>query len=72
MAALPMPDLKTLKLKDPADYKIIGVSQTQRELPNIVTCKPIFGIDVVVPGMLYAVFREVRRLWRQGGELEYR
>ena len=58
MAALPMPDLKTLKLKDPADFKIIGVSQTQRELPNIVTGKPIFGIDVVVPGMLYAVFEK--------------
>src|SRR5580698_5289885 len=58
MAALPMPDLKTLKLKDPADYKIIGVSQTQRELPNILVGKPIFGIDVVVPGMLYAVFEK--------------
>jgi len=53
-----MPDLKTLKLKDPADFKIIGVSQTQRELPNILTGKPIFGIDVVVPGMLYAVFEK--------------
>jgi isoquinoline 1-oxidoreductase beta subunit len=58
MAALPMPDVKTLKLKDPADFKIIGVSQTQRELPNIVTGKPIFGIDVVVPGMLYAVYEK--------------
>jgi isoquinoline 1-oxidoreductase beta subunit len=58
MAALPMPALNTLKLKDPADFKIIGVSQTQRELPNIVTGKPIFGIDVVVPGMLYAVYEK--------------
>lgn len=58
MAALPMPDLKTLKLKDPADYKIIGVSQKQREVPNIVTGKPIFGIDVVIPGMQYAVFQK--------------
>jgi isoquinoline 1-oxidoreductase subunit beta len=58
LAALPMPDLKTLKLKDPADYKIIGVSQKQREVPNIVTGKPIFGIDVVIPGMQYAVFEK--------------
>jgi isoquinoline 1-oxidoreductase beta subunit len=58
MVALPMPALNTLKLKDPADFKIIGVSQTQRELPNIVTGKPIFGIDVVVPGMAYAVFEK--------------
>ncbi len=58
MATLPMPALNTLKLKDPADFKIIGVSQTQRELPNILTGKPIFGIDVVVPGMQYAVFEK--------------
>jgi isoquinoline 1-oxidoreductase beta subunit len=58
IAALPMPALTSLKLKDPADFKIIGVSQTQREMPNIVTGKPIFGIDVVVPGMLYAVFEK--------------
>jgi len=58
IATLPMPALNTLKLKDPADFKIIGVSQTQRELPNIVTGKPIFAIDVVVPGMGYAVFEK--------------
>src|ERR1035441_9679906 len=58
MVALPMPALNTLKLKDPADYKIIGFSQTQREMPNIVTGKPIFAIDVVVPGMGYAVFEK--------------
>jgi isoquinoline 1-oxidoreductase beta subunit len=58
MMALPTPNLQTLKMKDPADYKIIGVSQTQRELPNIVTGKPIFGIDVTLPGMAYAVYEK--------------
>jgi isoquinoline 1-oxidoreductase beta subunit len=59
MATMPVPALDaTLKLKDPADYTIIGKSQTQREMPNIVTGKPIFGIDVQVPGMAYAVFEK--------------
>lgn len=58
LPGMPMPDLKTLKLKDPSEFKIIGVSQTQRELPNIVTGKPIFAIDLVVPGMKYAVFEK--------------
>src|SRR5580658_5915911 len=59
MATMPVPALdNTLKLKDPKDYKIIGVSQTQRELPNIVTGKPIFAIDMVLPGMGYAVFEK--------------
>jgi isoquinoline 1-oxidoreductase beta subunit len=58
MVALPMPALATLKMKDPADYKIIGTAQTQREMPNIVTGKPIFGIDVQIPNMAYAVFEK--------------
>jgi isoquinoline 1-oxidoreductase beta subunit len=58
MVALPMPTLTTLKMKDPADYKIIGTAQTQREMPNIVTGKPIFGIDVQIPNMAYAVFEK--------------
>ena len=53
-----MPDVKTIKMKDPADYKIIGHTEPQRELHNIVTGKPIFGIDVVVLGMQYAVFQK--------------
>ena len=58
MAALPMPALNTLKLKDPSEYTIIGHSQTQREMPNIVTGKPVFAIDMVVPGMGYAAFEK--------------
>jgi isoquinoline 1-oxidoreductase beta subunit len=58
MATMTPPAFNTLKLKDPKDYTIIGKSQTQRELKNIVTGQPIFGIDQTQPGMLYAVFEK--------------
>jgi isoquinoline 1-oxidoreductase beta subunit len=58
VATLPMPDLNTVKLKDPADYKIIGHTQTQYDLHNIITGKPIFGIDMQLPGMLYAAYEK--------------
>ncbi len=56
-ATMPAPDFSKLKLKDPKDYKIIGSSTVSVENKDIVTGKPIFGIDVTVPGMLYAVMQ---------------
>ncbi len=55
-ATLTPPDPKTLKMKDPKDYRIIGKNTANPDIHKIVTGKPLFGIDVTAPGMLAAMF----------------
>jgi isoquinoline 1-oxidoreductase beta subunit len=55
-AAMPAPDLERVRLKDPATFRIIGTPVPSVDTPAIVTGRPLFGIDVKVPGMKYAVF----------------
>lgn len=52
-ASLPVPSNVTLK--DPAQFKLIGKTITRVDTPAKVTGTATFGIDVELPGMLYAV-----------------
>jgi isoquinoline 1-oxidoreductase beta subunit len=53
--ALTPPAVDSVKLKDPKDFHIIGKPQRNVDNHSIVTGKPLFGIDVKVPGMVHAV-----------------
>ncbi len=55
-AALTPPDPKSLKLKDPKAFRIVGKPQPTRDIDRIVSGQPLYGIDTRLPGMLYATF----------------
>src|SRR6185312_7492655 len=55
-AALPVPDLKSVALKDPRIYSIIGQAKGGIDSPLVLRGAPLFGIDMVLPGMQYAVY----------------
>ena len=57
-AAVTAPDPKSLTLKDPKAYRIIGKPTPQYDAAKIVSGQPLFGIDVRRPGMLYATYQK--------------
>jgi isoquinoline 1-oxidoreductase beta subunit len=44
----------SIRLKDPANFQLIGQPQSSVDISDIVTGRAIYGIDVRVPGMLVA------------------
>ncbi|MBV6522836.1 MAG: Isoquinoline 1-oxidoreductase subunit beta [Gemmatimonadaceae bacterium] len=77
-ATVAAPELEKVTLKQPGDFRLIGTRVPGVDNHAIVTGKPLYGIDVTLPGMLYAVFEkapvyaakvaganleDIRRMW---------
>jgi isoquinoline 1-oxidoreductase beta subunit len=56
-ARIAPPDQATLTLKDPASYRLIGKPIPGVDNHKIVTGQPLFGSDIKLPGMLFAVYQ---------------
>jgi isoquinoline 1-oxidoreductase beta subunit len=52
-AKLPVPEKP--RLKDPKSFKLIGTSVGRKDIPSKVDGSAVFGMDIRLPGMLYAV-----------------
>jgi len=66
-ATVPAPDLETVALKSPDTFHIIGTSVVGVDTPGITRGQPLYGIDTVLPDMLYAAI-EICPVF--GGSLE--
>ena len=53
---MPVPDEKTIPLKARKDYTLIGTRVMGVDVPKIVIGQPLYGIDQVQPGMVYATY----------------
>jgi isoquinoline 1-oxidoreductase beta subunit len=57
-AAAKLPPPSDIKLKDPKDWTLIGTPQKRLDTTDKVTGKPLYGIDVRVPNMVYAAIAQ--------------
>ena len=55
---LDVPDLKSMTLRDPKDWKIIGKSVKRLDTVQKVTGAQIYGFDLKMPGMLNAAIKD--------------
>ena len=54
-AKMPVPDLATVALKPPEEFELIGKSLPRNDIPAKTDGSAIFGLDVRVPNMVFAV-----------------
>jgi isoquinoline 1-oxidoreductase beta subunit len=52
---LPLPDFSTLKLKLASEFQVIGTEIPRKDIPGKTDGSAKFGLDVRVPGMVYAM-----------------
>jgi isoquinoline 1-oxidoreductase beta subunit len=45
---------ETVFLKEPEEWRLLGTPVARLDLPDKVAGKPVFGVDVEIPGMLHA------------------
>src|SRR2546427_5518111 len=57
-AAAKLEPPKDVKLKDPKDWKLIGKSVKRVDIPDTVMGRQRYGIDVQLPGMVYAAIAQ--------------
>ena len=57
-AKLPVPDLKTMKLKDPKDWKVAGKGLKRLDTAAKLVGKQVYSIDFKTPGMLNASIKD--------------
>ncbi|HZI82496.1 MAG TPA: molybdopterin cofactor-binding domain-containing protein [Casimicrobiaceae bacterium] len=53
-AAAKLAPPKEVTLRDPAQWKIAGKPMHRLDIPDKVRGRPVFGVDVALPGMLHA------------------
>jgi isoquinoline 1-oxidoreductase beta subunit len=53
-ARITLPDPSKIRIKGPNEFTLIGTEQKNLDVPLKVTGRAVYGVDVELPGMLYA------------------